>query len=66
MLSTLGLAAMLTTACGSSSGHQAASSRLQVLEMIQYIDQVPEKVHHPKEDEHLFARLRLRSPRRCR
>ena len=30
--------------------------------MIEYIDQVPEKVHHPKEDEFLFARLRLRSP----
>lgn len=30
--------------------------------MIEYIDQVPEKVHHPKEDQYLFARLRLRSP----
>ncbi|ATE61419.1 hemerythrin domain-containing protein [Thauera sinica] len=28
--------------------------------MIEYIDKVPEKVHHPKEDEYLFARLRQR------
>ena len=29
--------------------------------MIEYIDKVPEKVHHPKEDTYLFAKLRLRS-----
>lgn len=29
--------------------------------MIRYIDQVPEKVHHPKEDQYLFAKLRQRS-----
>jgi branched-chain amino acid transport system ATP-binding protein len=29
--------------------------------MIDYITQVPEKVHHPKEDNHLFPRLRSRS-----
>lgn len=29
--------------------------------MIEYIDKVPEKVHHPKEDQYLFARLRERS-----
>ena len=28
--------------------------------MIEYIDKVPEKVHHPKENEFLFAKLRLR------
>ena len=28
--------------------------------MIEYIDKVPEKVHHPKEDQYLFAKLRLR------
>lgn len=28
--------------------------------MIEYIDKVPEKVHHPKEDSYLFARLRAR------
>ncbi len=30
--------------------------------MIRYIDEVPEVVHHPKEDQYLFARLRQRSP----
>ena len=30
--------------------------------MIRYIDEVPEKLHHPKEDQYLFAKLRLRSP----
>ena len=29
--------------------------------MLRYIDQYPERLHHPKEDEHLFARLVLRS-----
>ena len=29
--------------------------------MLRYIDQYPEQLHHPKEDEHLFARLVLRS-----
>ena len=29
--------------------------------MIEYIEMVPEKVHHPKEDTYLFARLRERS-----
>lgn len=28
--------------------------------MIRYIAEVPEKVHHPKEDQYLFARLRQR------
>lgn len=30
--------------------------------MIYYIDAFPEKLHHPKEDRHLFARLAARSP----
>lgn len=30
--------------------------------MIEYITQLPEKVHHPKEDRYLFARLRERCP----
>ena len=30
--------------------------------MIYYIDAFPERMHHPKEDEHLFARLLLRDP----
>ena len=29
--------------------------------MICYVDELPEKVHHPKEDQYLFAKLRLRS-----
>lgn len=30
-------------------------------DMIRYIDEVPEVVHHPKEDQYLFAKLRQRS-----
>ena len=30
--------------------------------MVYYIDAFPERMHHPKEDAHLFARLRLRDP----
>jgi hemerythrin-like domain-containing protein len=30
--------------------------------MIYYIDQYPERLHHPKEDRYLFARLALRAP----
>ena len=30
--------------------------------MVRYIDEFPEKLHHPKEDEHLFARLVVRVP----
>src|SRR5688500_15445229 len=30
--------------------------------MLHYLDQYPERLHHPKEDEHLFARLLLRAP----
>jgi hemerythrin-like domain-containing protein len=30
--------------------------------MIYYIDAFPERMHHPKEDEHLFARLLTRRP----
>ena len=30
--------------------------------MIYYIDAFPERMHHPKEDEHLFARLLQRKP----
>jgi hemerythrin-like domain-containing protein len=29
--------------------------------MIRYIDEFPERMHHPKEDEHLFARLDARA-----
>ena len=30
--------------------------------MIHYIDEFPERLHHPKEDQYLFARLAERSP----
>ncbi len=30
--------------------------------MLRYIDEYPERLHHPKEDEYLFARLALRAP----
>ena len=30
--------------------------------MIYYIDQFPERMHHPKEDQYLFARLEQRAP----
>lgn len=30
--------------------------------MLRYIDEYPERLHHPKEDEHLFARLAQRAP----
>ena len=30
--------------------------------MFRYIEAFPERLHHPKEDEYLFARLRLRRP----
>ena len=30
--------------------------------MLRYIDEYPERLHHPKEDEHLFARLVMRWP----
>jgi hemerythrin-like domain-containing protein len=44
---------------------QAAKSRpgFQPLRsMVRYIDEYPEKLHHPKEDEHLFKRLVARCP----
>jgi hemerythrin-like domain-containing protein len=37
--------------------------RFQVLRsMLRYIDEYPEKLHHPKEDQYLFARLVERAP----
>jgi hemerythrin-like domain-containing protein len=30
--------------------------------MVYYIDQFPERLHHPKEDQYLFARLAARAP----
>jgi hemerythrin-like domain-containing protein len=40
-----------------------ARPRFQVLRsMLRYIDEYPEQLHHPKEDEYLFARLVARAP----
>jgi hemerythrin-like domain-containing protein len=40
-----------------------ARPRFQVLRsMVRYIDEYPERLHHPKEDEYLFARLLMRAP----
>ena len=40
-----------------------ARPRFQVLRsMLRYIDEYPEKLHHPKEDKYLFARLVARAP----
>lgn len=37
--------------------------RFQVLRsMLRYIDEYPERLHHPKEDKYLFARLAERAP----
>ena len=37
--------------------------RFQVLRsMLRYLDEYPERLHHPKEDEHLFARVAARAP----
>jgi hemerythrin-like domain-containing protein len=37
--------------------------RFQVLRsMLRYIDEYPERLHHPKEDEHLFARVAAHAP----
>lgn len=59
------LAAMLgglrTLAVSYSAGRLKPDFDL-LASMIRYIDEVPEKVHHPKEDQYLFVRLRARSP----
>ena len=40
-----------------------ARPKFQVLRsMLRYIDEYPEKLHHPKEDQYLFARLVQRAP----
>jgi len=44
------------------SGKLAADFRL-LKAMVDYITQVPEKVHHPKEDNYLFPALRRKSAR---
>ncbi len=43
------------------AGHMAADHKLFGA-MFHYIETFPEKLHHPKEDDYLFARLRARRP----
>ena len=43
------------------AGRLDADHRL-LAAMFGYIEAFPERLHHPKEDEHLFARLRVRRP----
>lgn len=54
------LSGMRTIAAGIEAGRLKPDFDL-LASMIRYIDEVPEKVHHPKENEYLFAKLRLRS-----
>lgn len=58
------LAAMLSGLRALATGIEAGRLKPDfdlMASMIEYIDKVPEKVHHPKENAYLFARLRLRS-----
>ncbi len=59
------LAAMLNglrqLADGIEKGRMKADFGL-IAAMIEYIDKLPEKVHHPKENDYLFARLGVRCP----
>ncbi len=47
---------------GVASGRYAVDHDL-LAAMVQYITELPDKVHHPKEDLYLFAALRRRDPR---
>jgi hemerythrin-like domain-containing protein len=53
------LNALMRFVDGVSTGHYGADFVL-LDAMIEYIKELPEKVHHPKEDDVLFARLRAR------
>ncbi len=55
------LHSMRSVVDGIDKGRYAADFRL-LSAMVEYVTEVPERVHHPKEDDYLFARLRLRSP----
>ncbi len=46
---------------GIAAGRMAPDHTL-LAALFHYIEQFPERLHHPKEDEYLFARLRLRRP----
>jgi hemerythrin-like domain-containing protein len=51
------LAAVLHALLGQAERGDAALLRA----MLFYVEQFPERLHHPKEDEHLFRRLRART-----
>lgn len=58
------LAAMLGGMSALATGIEAGRMKPDfdlLADMIRYIDEVPEVVHHPKEDQYLFAKLRQRS-----
>lgn len=54
------LSGMRTLVVGIEAGRLKPDFTL-LSDMIRYIDEVPEVVHHPKEDQFLFAKLRQRS-----
>lgn len=54
------LSGMRTIATGIREGRLTPDFTLYA-DMIRYVEEVPERLHHPKENEHLFARLRLRT-----
>lgn len=54
------LGGMSALAAGIEAGRMQPDFDL-LADMIRYIDEVPEVVHHPKEDQYLFAKLRQRS-----
>jgi branched-chain amino acid transport system ATP-binding protein len=55
------LSGMRTLVTGIEAGRLKPDFDL-LASMIRYVDEVPEKVHHPKEDQYLFAKLRQRCP----
>lgn len=54
------LSGMRTLVAGIESGRLKPDFDL-LAAMLRYVDEVPEKVHHPKEDQYLFVKLRQRS-----
>jgi hemerythrin-like domain-containing protein len=55
------LTALQTYVNGIAAGRYAPDFPL-LTAMIEYITELPDKVHHPKEDQYLFVALRKRSP----
>lgn len=54
------LSAMRTLVANIEAGRLKPDYDL-LAQMIRYIDEVPERLHHPKEDQYLFTKLRERS-----